>query len=260
MPPPCAPQNPLLATNACQPKEMTKTPFSQESAPQNCHQCGAIKQSEAASRRKSLWSSEFSDSSQVKRFLKLQNLSRRESSISVRNENYFACATAPRFAYLANTPGFLAKGSRGIYWKGTLFKRSGAIISSWQPRDFKLGQKIVVDIEKHSQITYPALSYTSKSKGERTLVVKDIRREPQLDSDLKIAFSVGLIHSPSDESIHLNPTVEPSTRQRVTLMTTSDLEAVALLTCLRRILEPGRALPTLRDAMHFPAYALRMLE
>jgi hypothetical protein len=44
------------------------------------------------------------------------------------------------------------------------------------------------------------------------------------------------------------------------LMAATDLEAVAFLSCLRRILEPERAWPTLREAVHFPAKALRELE
>ena len=44
------------------------------------------------------------------------------------------------------------------------------------------------------------------------------------------------------------------------LMAETDLEAVGFLSCLRGILEPDRAWPTLRDAIHFPGMALRDLE
>ena len=44
------------------------------------------------------------------------------------------------------------------------------------------------------------------------------------------------------------------------LMAATDLEAVAFLSCLRSILEPGRAWPTLCEAIHYPANALRDLE
>ena len=43
------------------------------------------------------------------------------------------------------------------------------------------------------------------------------------------------------------------------LMAASNLEAVALLCCLRGILAPGRALPSLRDRVQFPGDALAQL-
>jgi hypothetical protein len=44
------------------------------------------------------------------------------------------------------------------------------------------------------------------------------------------------------------------------LMVATELEAVAFLSCLRSILQPERAWPTLRDAIHYPAKTLRELE
>ncbi len=44
------------------------------------------------------------------------------------------------------------------------------------------------------------------------------------------------------------------------LMTATDLEAVVFLSCLRSILEPDRAWPTLCEAIHYPANALRDLD
>ncbi len=49
-------------------------------------------------------------------------------------------------------------------------------------------------------------------------------------------------------------------RERMLLMAATDLEAVMFLSCLRRILEPEREPPTLREVVHFPAKALRGLE
>ena len=105
----------------------------------------------------------------------------------------------------------------------------------------------------------PVLAYRSATKGEQLISVADVRREKHLDSDLRVCFSVGLT-SGAECSGRPDALQARYSQERVLLMAASDLEAVALLTCLRRILEPGRALPTLWDATHFPGQALQMLE
>ena len=123
-------------------------------------------------------------------------------------------------------------------------KQSGGVVRKWQPRRFELKR-----LAPHCAV----LSYHSKSKGTRHLLLEDARREPQHDSGLRTAFSVSLAPS--------CPTEGPQRRKRqwMRLMAATDLDAVAFLSCLRCILEPGRAWPTLQDAIHFPAIALRQL-
>ena len=214
----------------------------------------------AASRRKELWVSEFSDSSQVQRFLELQTVPVCEADFT----NDFECSILSKSIPFeqnrmdSNDECFHQKSD--VVWQGTLLKRSGAIIGTWQPRRFELRLRKLIDYKRHTKEIYPMLKYSRKNRDERLLVVKDVRREPQLDLGFQIAFSVGLLCAPIAASACLESVPASTSQQRVLLMAASDLEAVALLTCMRRILEPGRALPTLRDAMHFPAQALQMLE
>lgn len=141
-------------------------------------------------------------------------------------------------------------------WKGRLYKRSTGLVGSWQLRSFRLTtQPFIVACKK---IIRPVLSYQSKTKGEHSLVIKDVRREQHLDDRTRVCISVSLVSQEVTRS--LLDLGQLRVQERALLMTMTDMDAVALLTCLRRILEPGRALPTLRDAMHFPLQALRMLE
>jgi hypothetical protein len=135
-------------------------------------------------------------------------------------------------------------------WKGILYKRSTKIFRSWVSQLFKL-------TAQHTASKFPVLSYISKTKGERHLIIHDARREHRLDCDQLIGLSIGFTDSPVCNVAYAHSKAQT---KRMMLMATSDLEAVALLTCLRHVLEPGRTLPTLWMAMHFPAQALRMLE
>ena len=153
-----------------------------------------------------------------------------------------------------------AKSKSRILWQGTLYKRSTSFIASWQSRRFLLrAQRFEASTDPDLMTTHPVLGYKSKTKGKQHLTITDVRRERHLDCDARICFSVG-VECPTGSLRKLDLKPARNNKDRVLLMAMSDLEAVALLTCLRRILEPGRALPTLWDAAHFPAQALRMLE
>jgi hypothetical protein len=140
-------------------------------------------------------------------------------------------------------------------WKGRLYKRSTGLVGSWQLRSFRLTtQPFIVACKK---IIRPVLSYQSKTKGEHSLVIKDVRREQHLDDRTRVCISVSLVSQEVTRS--LLDLGQLRVQERALLMTMTDMDAVALLTCLRRILEPGRALPTPWDMMHFPGQALDML-
>jgi hypothetical protein len=141
-------------------------------------------------------------------------------------------------------------------WKGLLYKRSTGIVGSWQVREFLLTAQAFVVACKET--VRPVLSYRSKTKGGRSFIIKDVRREQHLDIHARICFSVGLIESEVTRSL-LNLRQLKKSQERTFLMAVSDTEAVALLTRLRRILEPGRELPTPWEVMHFPAQALAKL-
>ena len=202
-----------------------------------------------------MWKSEVFDSSQVNKVLFLRSLSQQNLRNVDDSWNH------PNTSDTIRTQAPTAKGPNesSKLWEGLLYKKSKSFFQSWQPRRFKLRvQSLTGNL---GNVNVPELVYHSTTKGERVIVVMDVRREKQLDSGLRVCFSVG-VASPIGSLIGLD--VGQARKQdrvdRVLLLAESDLEAVALLTCLRRILEPGRALPTLWDAAHFPAQALRMLE
>ena len=153
----------------------------------------------------------------------------------------------------------MKEGKDDALWHGTLYKKSTSIIASWQPRRFQLRTQSIGITCESNVIARPVLTYESETKGKQHLAITDVRRERHLDCDARICFSVG-VECPASSLRKLDFKPARNNKDRVLLMAMSDLEAVALLTCLRRILEPGRALPTLWDAAHFPAQALRMLE
>jgi hypothetical protein len=135
-------------------------------------------------------------------------------------------------------------------WCGMLDKQSCGMVRQWQPRQFEL---------RRTAPNCAVLTYYSKNKGYRHLRIEDARREPQHDSGLRTAFSISFAatNSPTDST-----GVTRSRRRGVQwmrLMAETDLKAVAFLSCLRCILEPNRAWPTLHAAIHFPADALRQL-
>jgi hypothetical protein len=136
-------------------------------------------------------------------------------------------------------------------WSGWLFKRSRGPLGTWQSRWFELRSRHTADCISCNQNA--VLIYRSDSKGRRQLLVDDVRREHHLDSGLRTAFSV---HIAEDDAN--NP--GKGLGAWMMLMAATDLEAVAFLSCLRNILEPDRAWPTLREAIHYPAIALRDLE
>jgi hypothetical protein len=147
-----------------------------------------------------------------------------------------------------------ADGNEPVLWAGWLLKRSRGPLGAWQPRSFELRNNHTADCASYDQKRRSALLiYRSDSKGERQLLVDDVQREHHLDSGLRIAFSVCIAQ---DDAKHAGK----GGGGRMLLMASTDLEAVAFLSCLRRILEPGRAWPTLLDGMHYPGIALRDLE
>lgn len=146
-----------------------------------------------------------------------------------------------------------------VIWHGNLLKRTRAIICSWKPRYFQLRQPTLINHKRFSvESNHPMLVCMSETKGEQVIFIDDVKRERNLDSEDCFCLSVGIASTRATSERHCR-TENPS-RRRLMLMAMSDFEAIALLTCLRRILEPGRALPTSLDAMHFPARALQMLD
>jgi hypothetical protein len=202
------------------------------------------------------WASEFLHTSQIHQIMHLRSLSHHDVDILDNDKITQSKKINPNCEARVVSAVSSAEHLR-CEWQGTLLKRTGTVIRSWQPRFCRLR---VSSQEHKAMVRHPVLEYTSKSKGRRFLIIKDVRREHELDSDLQFGLSLGLVCDPGDADILLDSFPLSSSQRRVMLMAQSDLEAVALLTCLRRILEPGRALPTLRDAMHFPLQALRMLE
>ena len=144
-------------------------------------------------------------------------------------------------------------------WSGWLFKQSHGLIASWQPRWFDIIPHRQANSEerKSSRLSGAVLIYQSETKGEQHLHVLDVRRERRLDSGARIALSIGFKRACTDPRA---ARAQGGGGQRMRLMAATELEAAALLSCLRGILEPGRAWPTLRDAIHFPEKSLRELE
>ena len=115
------------------------------------------------------------------------------------------------------------------------------------------------------------LVYQSNGKGEVALYIENVRRERWLESGDGVAFSIGLIQPPAECGIDMAaderlaadiPFVlrwACSGRRKMHLMANSNLDAVAFLISLRRILHPGSALPTPHEAVNFPTRALRTL-
>ena len=138
-------------------------------------------------------------------------------------------------------------------WSGVLHKKGRALLRPWQPRWFEL---------KGTETGQALLVYSSPNKGDRSLHVEDARRELHLDSGVRIAFSLGV--APASPPAARDPAAPPPAGggergRRLLLMAATDLEAVAFLSCLRGILAPGSARPTLRDALHYPGDALARL-
>jgi hypothetical protein len=208
-----------------------------------------------------MWTSEFLHPSQINQVLQFRSLYQRDVD-DPDNDMYNQCENLiPNCKINVLIPDEFHPLKYKSVWHGTLLKRTGRVIRSWQPRFFQVRSSNAVRSQENGIMSrHPVLEYTSKSKGRRLLIIKDVRREHELDSDFRFSLSLGLVCDPGDADILLNLLPSSSSQRRVMLMAQSDLEAVALLTCLRRILEPGRELPTLRDAMHFPLQALRMLE
>ena len=145
---------------------------------------------------------------------------------------------------------------------GWLQKRGQGPFSCWRPRWFELKEpgKFVLRKGTSKVTTYCALlAYKSDTKGERLLFVQDVRRESKLDSDQEIAFSVGVVEPTAGSGAADSPAAMLP-RRRVYLKAPTEFEAVVVLTCLRRILEPSRELPSLSSAVHHPLDALKMLE
>ena len=140
------------------------------------------------------------------------------------------------------------------HWSGWLLKRSRGPLGSWQPRWFELRKLHTADgVSCDPQSRSALLIYHSDNKGELQLLIDDVQREHRLDSGLRTAFSVRIAE---DDARHPAQGVG----SWMLLKAATDLEAVAFLSCLRRILEPERAWPTLYEAIHYPANALRDLE
>ena len=140
-------------------------------------------------------------------------------------------------------------------WSGWLLKRSRGPLGAWQPRWFELRKRHPADCGVGCDQTgrSAVLICRSDSKGERQILVDDVRREHHLDSGLRTAFSVCVAEDDAKSP-------GKGKGGRVVLMAETDLEAVGFLSCLRSILEPDRVWPTLCEAIHYPANALRDLE
>ncbi len=152
--------------------------------------------------------------------------------------------------------------NRSLSWTGLLSKQIRGPLGSWKPRWFQLGPPPQADNNKlsapHSR--YAVLIYQSEGKHWKHLYVHDVRLERHLDSGLRVAFSIGI--SPANDLMKETSPEQAQRRcaqERILLMASTDLDAVAFLSCLRRILDPERAWPTLRDAIHYPGEALRGL-
>jgi hypothetical protein len=137
-------------------------------------------------------------------------------------------------------------------WSGWLLKRSRGPLGSWQSRWFELRKYITAGLNDDKNNFSAVLIYRSDDKGERQLLVDDVRREPHLDSGLRTAFSVCVTEDTAKSS-------GKGSGDWIQLMSITDLDAVAFLSCLRHTLEPERALPSMQEAIHFPANALREL-
>lgn len=159
-------------------------------------------------------------------------------------------------------------------WCGWLQKRNHLL--GWQPRWFQVRwPHPALDGKWVDSCRCAVLVYQSDEKGEVLFYVKNVRRERWLDSGGGVALSVGLLEPPTETSDCENaPTIcddklpshapcalrwARSGERRVRLMATSDLEAVAILITLRRMLQPGCVLPTPHEAVRFPARTLRTL-
>ncbi len=144
-------------------------------------------------------------------------------------------------------------------WSGWLFKQSQGLLGSWKPRWFEIVPPPQAEVGESSStpLRCAVLIYQSENKGEQHLYVGDVRRERHFDSAPRIAFSIGMMLAGTDPHAARG---RSGSAQRMQLMAPTDLEAVAFLSCMRRILQPERTWPTVRDAVHFPGKALRELE
>jgi hypothetical protein len=155
-----------------------------------------------------------------------------------------------------------AIGNEGLSWTGALLKQTRGPLGSWRPRWFEIMPPPHAENNKlsspHSRCA--VLNYQSEGKHWKHFYVHDVRLERHLDSGLRIAFSMGI--SPANDLLKetiLEHAQRRCAHERMLLMAPTDLEAVAFLSCLRYILEPEHAWPTLRDAIHYPGEALRGL-
>ena len=165
------------------------------------------------------------------------------------------------FSDRPKTKASVASEHRELF-QGWLQKRGQGPFSSWRSRWFELKEpgKFVLRKGTSKVTTYCALlAYKSDTKGERLLFVQDVRRESKLDSGQEIAFSVGVVEPTAGSGAADSPAAMLP-RRRVYLKAPTEFEAVVVLTCLRRILEPSRELPSLSSAVHHPLDALKMLE
>jgi hypothetical protein len=157
-------------------------------------------------------------------------------------------------------------------WTGWLQKRNH--VAGWQPRWFQLRWPHPALDGKWADSTQCAvLVYHSDSKGEVPFYIENVRRERWLDTSGGVAISIGIFQPPTEnKEKNAAETGTPETkapffrrwasssgRRRVRLMATSNLDAVAFLISLRRILHPGSALPTPHEAVHYPGRSLRKL-
>ena len=155
-------------------------------------------------------------------------------------------------------------------WSGWLQKQGH--VAGWQPRWFQLRlPHPALDGEWVDSVHCAVLVYQSDGKGEVPLYIEDVRRERWQVSGDGVAFSVGLIQPPAARGIDVladdkQAAATPSFlrwafsgRRRMRLMATSDLDAVAFLISLRRMLHPESAMPTPHEAVHSPAQTLRKL-
>jgi hypothetical protein len=151
-----------------------------------------------------------------------------------------------------------SENETSLSWSGLLLKRSRGPIGSWKPRSFEIVPPPPSENDNTGagRLKCAVIIYHSEVKGEQHLYVGDVRRESHLDSGIHVAFSIGLTTPPNPAS---NDQAQPE-RKRMHLMAATDLEAVAFLSCLRRILQPERTWPTVRHAIHFPAKILSELE
>jgi hypothetical protein len=151
------------------------------------------------------------------------------------------------------------QSTQAATWSGWLFKKSNGLLGSWKARWFEIVPPPQAESGEGqlAHLSGAVIIYQSETKGEQHLHVSDVRREHLLDSGSRIGLSIGFTTTRTDSKA---VPARSGSGQRMHLMAATDLDAVAFLSCLRSILEPGRAWPSVRDAIHFPAKILRELE